>query len=252
VDFEDSEVETPKLKDAVGFMITKLLEVHDLMKQHSIDIDRKIEDLHQKYDCDMRKVISVTEEKNRELSNAGIELERARNVELKLRSDIRVLVYQLRQKDDQINLLKDQLKSSIDVLSRKTASIEGKLDSVSTRCREIYSGTLQNADIGVHNSPETIPKTLPYADAVRTPEPQQSRTPEAQQPKISIQYVSPEVNVLNSEPLDGEASSDIPTVRIPINSKPKPARDNNNTYVEHSTEPTVRFDNEWERAFQGT
>jgi hypothetical protein len=81
------------------------MEMYDFMKENSTEVQLKIEDLHQKFDCDMRKAIRSLDEKNTDIENAARELERSRNVEAKLRSDIGILVAQLKDKDKQITMI---------------------------------------------------------------------------------------------------------------------------------------------------
>ena len=151
--------DTQQDKDVMTLLLSKVIEIHDAFNEHTRSIDKKVEQLHDKFDTDMKQMIRRYEEKSSDLVTAAREVECLRNTELKLRNDIRSVVFQLKQRDTQIKHLKEELKSSVDLLLRKTSDINDKLDNGHTQHKRLYSDVVTRPNIRV-----TTPMTEDPAD----------------------------------------------------------------------------------------
>ncbi len=258
---EDDVLKSAHMKEAIGFLLSKVMAISDHIQENSNVMENKIETLHQKFDTDMLRMIRALEEKNEVLVKATAEIEKARNTEMKLRGDIQILVAQLRDKDRQIAITREEFKSTVEGISRKSVAIEGKIDTINSRFREIQSGLIQQSrpNTSTWNTDTNQVIKLSYAESVKTP-------PKAHK---GVPHVSPEITVLNDSvssggkpTFDGAVDNDSETSHNGVEERPetehKHIRHNQPCNSQHVDSPVnqqdnrnVKFDNEWERAFKG-
>ncbi len=226
---DDSPEVGEKNKDVMSRIFGKLMYFQEDVNKKLSEMSVHLLDFKSKYESDMRSLIDAFEEKNKEIRDYSLEVQKLKISEQKLKSDVTSLKTDITQKDVEIRDLKETLNKTMSAINKRACAIDGKLDCINVRNKLLYSEAVRSPnfhDVADSRAMESIkPKAVIHS-------------PRKQQTVATDDSLAP--NTLRHPRHDNQDES-----------YSLEADDTEEDNPQQSQSRSVKFDGEWKRAFSG-